>query len=419
MRPPFSGREDHGNKEGGISLASLLSMYRSRIPEKPAIGPEESILTMSTTASPRSHLELSRRAVIGTTAAATAGALALNGRAFAQDATPGTPVSGGPSPDTQMQEVLDALAAFKAPPLEDVTPEIGRNLPSFANALQAVVVAKGLPAFEEVGAVEHILIPSDDGEILARIYRPLEASGDALPVLVYFHGGGFVIANLDTYDASCRALANAAGCIVASIAYRQAPEYPFPAAVDDAYAATQYFLENAGEVGGDPAKVAVAGESAGGNLAAVVSLRARDEGASLPVHQLLVYPVTTFAPEGEAAMSVEQFADAKPLNAAMLEWFGSYYLPTPEDATNSEASPLEAESLSDLPPTTVILAEIDPLQSQGTVFAQALEEAGVDVSLTLYQGVTHEFFGMGAVVDKAAEAVAEAAGRLTASFDAV
>ncbi|CAA9563520.1 MAG: Esterase/lipase [uncultured Thermomicrobiales bacterium] len=377
---------------------------------------------MSSTPTLRDPLALSRRILLGATAA---GALALTSGALAQDATPGTPVTpgspvtGGPAPDAQMQEVLDALAAFEAPPLESVTPEIGRNLPSFANALQAVIAAKGLPAFEPVGAIEHILIPSADGEILARIYRPLEAGSDALPVLVYFHGGGFVIANLDTYDASCRALTNATGCIVASIAYRQAPEHSFPAPVDDAYAATQYFLENAGDIGGDPAKVAVAGESAGGNLAAVVSLRARDEGAPMPVHQLLVYPVTTFAPEGEAAASLEQFADARPLNAAMLEWFTSHYLPDPGDATDPEASPLEAEDLSDLPPTTVILAEIDPLQSQGAAFAERLEEAGVDVSLTLYQGVTHEFFGMGAVVDKAAEAVDEAAARLTASFEAV
>lgn len=315
-----------------------------------------------------------------------------------------------------MQEVLDALASFEAPPLETVTPEIGRNLPSFANALQAVVSEKGLPALEAVAGIDQLLIPGDEGEILARIYRPAGIESDALPVLVYFHGGGFVIANLDTYDASCRALANAAGCIVASIAYRLAPEHPFPAAVVDAYAATQYMLTNAGDVGGDPARVAVGGESAGGNLAAVVSLRARDEGAALPVHQLLVYPVATFAPEGDAAVSVEQFAEAKPLNAPMLEWFGSHYLPDPSAASDPMVSPLNAADLSGLPSATVILAEIDPLQSQGAVFAQALIDAGVDTTFTLYQGVTHEFFGMGAVVDKAAEAVAEAAARLRASF---
>ena len=378
---------------------------------------------MTTTRLSQPPLTSTRRAVLGTGAGLAAGAaLGSGGMAFAQDATPGaapgaTPaVTGGPAPDAQMQEVLDALASFEAPPLEDVTPHIGRNLPSFANAVQAVVSENGLSALEPVAGVDHLLIPGDEGEILARIYRPAGIESDALPVLVYFHGGGFVIANLDTYDASCRALANAAGCIVASIAYRLAPEDPFPAAVDDAYTATQYVLANAGDIGGDPARVAVGGESAGGNLAAVVSLRARDEGAAMPVHLLLVYPVATLAPEGDAAVSVEQFAEAKPLNAPMLEWFGSHYLSDPAAASDPMVSPLNAADLSGLPPATVILAEIDPLQSQGAVFAQALIDAGVDTTFTLYQGVTHEFFGMGAVVDKAVEAVAEAATRLKASF---
>jgi len=370
---------------------------------------------------------LSRRAVVGTGAGIAAGAALASGRlALAQEnATPGstiealpmaTPAAAGPVPDAQMQEVLDALAAFEAPPIEDVTPHVARNLPSFANALRVVVTERGLPAEEPVAGIDHLLIPGPEGEILARIYRPAGIEADALPVLVYFHGGGFVIANLDTYDSSCRALANAAGCIVASIAYRQAPESPFPAAVDDAYAATQFMLTNAGDIGGDPARVAVGGESAGGNLAAVVSLRARDEGAPLPVHQLLVYPVTTFAPEGDAAVTIEQFADAKPLNAPMLAWFGSHYLPDPALVSDPMVSPLNATELGGVPPATVILAEIDPLQSQGAVYAQALIDAGVDTTLTLYQGVTHEFFGMGAVVDKADEAVAEAAARLKASF---
>ena len=373
-------------------------------------------------------LSLSRRAALGTGAGLAA--LASGRLAFSQqnatpgtvlEATPGasgaaTPAAAGPTPDAQMQEVLDALATFEAPPIEEVTPHIARNLPSFANALRAVVAERGLPAEEPVGGIDHLLIPGPEGEILARIYRPAGVEGDALPVLVYFHGGGFVIANLDTYDASCRALTNAAGCIVASIAYRQAPENPFPAPVDDAYAATQFMMTNAGDIGGDPARVAVAGESVGGNLAAVVSLRARDEGAPLPVHQLLVYPVTTFAPEGDAAVTIEQFADAKPLNAPMLEWFGSHYLPDPALASDPMVSPLNATELGGVPPATVILAEIDPLQSQGAVYAQALIDAGVDTTMTLYQGVTHEFFGMGAVVDKADEAVAEAATRLKAAF---
>lgn len=235
---------------------------------------------------------------------------------------------GGVAVDPQMQEVLDALASFDAPALPDVTPQVARELPSFADALQQVLADRGEPALEPVGDIRHILIPGIDGnEILARLYYPQNAGSDLLPVAVYFHGGGFVIANISTYDASCRAIANAAGCIVASIAYRQAPENPFPAAPNDAYSATQYFLSSAGTVGGDPARVAVVGESAGGNLAAVVSMLLRDEGGAMPVHQVLIYPITTYVPEGEAAESIKQFAMAKPLSAAALDWFASIICP--------------------------------------------------------------------------------------------
>lgn len=371
-------------------------------------------------------ISLSRRSLMASSAAVaavSAGGSVLYGSA--QEATPtpdpvGTPSTVPAEVDPQMQEVLDALTAFNAPPLDTVEPFVGRNLPSFKNALDAVIANNGESGLEPVGKIEHTLVPGLDGnDILVRLYHPADAGSDLLPVLVYFHGGGFVIANLDTYDASCRALANAAGCIVASVAYRLAPENPFPAAVDDAYAATQFFLSSAGQFGGDPAKVAVGGESAGGNLATVVSLRARDEGAPMPIHQLLVYPVATFAPEGEAAESVEAFANAMPLNAAALEWFGSYYLSDPTEATNPYVSPLEAEDLSGIPPVTLIQAEIDPLQSQGTVYGDALEAAGVTVSRHFYEGVTHEFFGMGAVVDKAMDAVMQSATELQASFEGV
>lgn len=366
-----------------------------------------------------SDFSLTRRhslqAAGGATLASLAAAPTL--RTFAQGATPdASPVIGGGA-DAQMQEVLDALVAFNAPPLDTVTPFVGRNLPSFRNAVEAVLAERGEPIIEAVGRIEHILIPFPEGEdILARIYHPAGPTEELLPVLVYFHGGGFVIANLDTYDASCRALANATGAIVASIAYRQGPEAPFPAAVDDAYAATQYFLGGAGVVGGDPERVAIAGESAGGNLATVVCLRARDEGGLLPVHQLLVYPVATFAPEGESLESIQEFANAIPLGAAGLEWFGSYYLADPADATNPYVSPLLAEDLSGIPPVTLIQAEIDPLQSQGTVYGDALEAAGVTVSRHFYEGVTHEFYGMTTVVDKAAEAVEVSATELRAAF---
>lgn len=388
-----------------------------------------SIRTSVPTSFPQVDHRLSRRLAvgggIGIAAAAAAGSILVQPLlASAQDATAeATPSDalqpGGVEIDPQMQEVLDALTSFDAPALEDGTPEIGRELPSAADAVKQVLTARGEPAQEVVGDIRHILIPGlDDNQILARLYFPMDAGSGLLPVAVYFHGGGFVIASVNTYDSSCRALANPTGCIVASIAYRLAPEHPFPAAVNDAYAATQFFLTTAGEVGGDPERVAVVGESAGGNLAAVVCLRARDDDAPMPVHQGLVYPLVTFAPEGEATESIETYANAVPLNAAALDWFGSYYLTDPSEASDPFTSPLDVDDLSGLPPATIIQAQIDPLQSQGTLYAEALEEAGVEVTRSLYEGVTHEFFGMGAVVDKAADAVAELAGELQAAFEA-
>lgn len=327
------------------------------------------------------------------------------------------PLPGGAAVDPQMQEVLDALIAFEAPPLDTVTPRVARALPSFKEAVADVLSARGEPGLEAVGDVSHTLFPALDGtELVARIYRPLDSGDELLPILVYFHGGGFVIAGPNVYDASARALANATGAIVASIAYRQAPENPFPFAVDDAYAALLHFQGAADTVGGDPERIAVGGESAGGNLATVTAIRARDEGTPLPVHQLLVYPVATFAPTGAAAESVEQFAEAVPLSAAALEWFGSHYLSDPGQAADPYVSPLDSADLSSLPPATIILAEIDPLQSQGQLYADALTAAGVEATVTLFNGVTHEFFGMGAAVDMANDAVEEAAAALRTAF---
>ncbi len=370
-------------------------------------------------------IEFDRRRVLAGTGVAVAGGLIATrfapvGRAQTEDATPGagaTPeLSGGVQVDLQMQQLLDALAATDAPPIENVTPQIARNLPSISSATLAVTAANGEPGEEEIGGISHILVPGEAGDLVARVYTPVNAVDGPLPVAVYFHGGGFVIADLDTYDASCRALANASGALVVSVAYRQAPENPYPAAANDAYAATQWIIENAGQINGDPERVAVVGESAGGNLATVVCLLARDLGGALPIHQVLVYPVATFAPSGDQTQSIDQFGDAAPLNAAMLEWFGSYYLTdTAVAGSDPYVSPAIAD-LTGLPPATVILAEIDPLHSQGEIYAQQLTDAGIETTVTTYEGVTHEFFGTGAVVDKAVEAVEEAAGRLREAF---
>lgn len=266
------------------------------------------------------------------------------------------------------------------------------------------------PAVEAVGDVSHQLIPGPDGELLVRIYRP--KGNGPFPTLVYFHGGGWVIANLDVYDASCRALTNAANCMVVSVAYRQAPEHKFPAAAEDAYAATQWVLTNAARIKGDPKRVAVGGESAGGNLATVTCLMARDRKGKMPVHQMLVYPVTNYAFD---TPSYQENANAKPLNQAMMKWFWGHYLSNAADGQNPYASPLRA-NLRGLPSATVITAEIDPLRSEGQAYAQRLREAGNAVKATNYTGVTHEFFGTGAVVNKAKQAVNEAAAGLRAGF---
>ncbi|MEH2245547.1 alpha/beta hydrolase [Nostoc sp.] len=315
------------------------------------------------------------------------------------------------TPDTQMKAVLDELTSFNAPPIEKLSPMNARNNPTVADAVIGVLAKRRKPAVEMVGDVNHQLIPGPGGDLLARIYLP-KGKGP-FPVLVYFHGGGWVIANLDTYDSSCRALTNAANCMVVSVAYRQAPESKFPAAAEDAYAATQWVMANAARINGDPQRVAVGGESAGGNLAAVTCLMARDRGGKIPVHQMLIYPVTNYAFD---TPSYQENANAKPLNKAMMIWFWKQYLNSESDGSNPYASPLRAENLRGLPPATVITAEIDPLRSEGEAYAKRLREAGSPVKATNYNGVTHEFFGTGAVVDKAKQAVREAAAGLRSGF---
>ncbi len=324
--------------------------------------------------------------------------------------------------DSQMQTVLDQFAQFNAPPIEKLSPENARNNPTLKNAVEemsadsALIRSKNLlmPTLPEpVGRIDHILIPADSGEVLARVFTP-EGDGP-FPVIVYFHGGGWVIANLDVYEPTCRCLCNAADSIVVSVAYRQAPEHKFPAATDDAYAALQWVLENASALNGDPLRVAVAGESAGGNLATVACLRAKDEGGLLPVAQLLVYPVT------DSQMNSPSYTDqaeAKPLNAAMMKWFWGHYLNSMSEGEHVYASPLRAPDLTGLPPAIVITAELDPLRDEGEAYAQRLADAGVQVSTRRYAGVTHEFFGLGGAVGKAKEAVEFAVSNLRKAFNA-
>jgi len=315
------------------------------------------------------------------------------------------------APNAQMQAVLDELAALGPLPLETTTPDVARQLPTATDAVLAVLSKQSKPVVEPVAKVEHKIIPGPGGQLLVRIYTP---QGNApFPVLVYFHGGGWVIANLDTYDGSCRAITNAAKCVTVSVAYRMAPEHRFPAAVNDAYAAYQWVLANASSIGGDPNRVAIGGESAGGNLAAVTTLKARNNGIKLPIYQMLIYPVTDFT---SMTPSLQENANAKPLSTPVLKWFGSYYLNSPADATNPDASPLLASTLRGLPPATVVTADIDPLRDQGEAYKTRMLEAGVAVSGARYTGVTHEFFGMAAVVDTAKQALNDTAYNLRKAF---
>lgn len=321
--------------------------------------------------------------------------------------------------DSQVQEILNQYAKFATPPIPTLSPGNARNLPTLNNAVAELVATHATkrmmnvasPAPEPVGNISHILIPGTDHEILVRVYTP-DADGP-FPALVYFHGGGWVIANLDVYDASCRALCNAAQCVVVSVAYRQSPEYKFPAAIEDANAAVQWVLNNAKKLNCDPARVAVSGESAGGNLATVACLMARDRQGIMPVFQLLIYPVTNY---GYNFASYSENAKAQPLSSAMMPWFWKHYLRNESDGENSYVSPLRATDLTRLPPALIITAQYDPLRDEGEAYGEQLRQAGIPATVSRYEGMVHEFFGLAGLVDKAKVAVDEAAQALQEAF---
>jgi acetyl esterase len=265
----------------------------------------------------------------------------------------------------------------------------------------------------EVASVEDLEVPGPAGPVPIRVYRPSEER--ELPVLVYFHGGGFAICSIETHDPTCRELANAAGCAVVSVGYRLAPEHRFPAAPEDCYAALSFVARHAEALGGDPARIAVGGDSAGGNLSAVVALLARDRGGPVLCHQLLVYPVTNHAFE---TASYRENAHGPLLTREMMQAFWSYYLASEEDGQSPYASPLRAPDLSGLPCAHVITAEYDPLRDEGEAYADRLAAAGVPVRVRRYEGMVHGFFGFTAQIDRAGEAVADAARELRRAFGA-
>jgi acetyl esterase/lipase len=272
---------------------------------------------------------------------------------------------------------------------------------------RGAAIAAGSPI--PMDRVERLEIPGPAGTIPARLYVPLGEDDEPRPLLVYFHGGGWVIGDLDTHDSAVRFLAANAELPVLSVDYRLAPEHPFPAAVDDAFAAFGWAVENAGEIGVDPARVAVGGDSAGGNLAAGVSLLARNGGGPAPAMQLLIYPVTD-AVGGQESRRL--FADGFLLTASDMDWFEAHYLPDAAAAQDPRVSMLRAEDLSSLAPAYVTTAGFDPLRDEGEAYAERMRAAGVHVALRRHPGLIHGFANLTAVSRSAREAMSEIAGAL-------
>jgi acetyl esterase len=305
--------------------------------------------------------------------------------------------------DPQAKALLDQLAAMGGQPLSSMP------VPDARRAMEMLTSMRG--AAPPIGAVADRRIPGPAGEIPVRIYTP---TGSApFPLLVFFHGGGWVLGGIETHDSICRELANGAGCVVVSVDYRLAPEHKFPAAADDCYAATQWAVAHAGELGADAKRVAIGGDSAGGNLTAVVAQMARDKGGPPLVFQLLIYPVTVASFD---TPSYRDNAEGYLLTAGDMHWFWGHYLKSAADGENPYASPLRATNLKGLPPALVITAEFDPLRDEGEQYAHRLEEAGVPTRLSRYDGMIHGFFGMTELMDKAKTAVKEASSNLKLAF---
>ena len=311
-------------------------------------------------------------------------------------------------PDDQMKRVLDAHAALGAKPLETLTPAEARKGPTPADAAKKVAADEGKPTAPDaaVASIDRT-IPGPAGALPVRIYTPKSGSGP-WPVVVYYHGGGWVIANKEVYDGGARAISKLANAVVVSVDYRQGPEHRFPAAHDDAIATYKWALANAASTKGDPKKVALAGESAGGGLAVATAIAARDMKLQQPTSVVAVYPI---AGTDTNTAAYRENANAKPLSKPAMEWFFRNYLNGPQDYKDPRVN-LVAADLKGLPPVTIINAQIDPLRGDGELLADKLRTAGVDVEQKTYDGVAHEFFGMGTVVDKAKDAEQMAADAL-------
>lgn len=320
--------------------------------------------------------------------------------------------------DEDQLELAKAHDALHPKAIEKISAEEARRQPTVADAVHHLLTLQGRSTDPEVlvPGVRATPLSIDTGSAVlpATVYMPQDstASPAGLPVILYFHGGGWVIASKEVYDSGARGLAQQAHAIVVSVDYRQAPEHKFPAAWEDALASYRWLTEHAARIGGDPTRLALAGESAGGNLAVATAFAARNAGLPMPRHILSVYPVA------QTSLNTESYIEnaiAKPLNRAMVKWFVDHLIRTQDDLKDPRLSLIDAD-LRGLPPVTIINARLDPLRSDGARLEDALRDAQVPVARREYEGVAHEFFGAAAVLEKAREAQAYAGERLRESL---
>ncbi|MDR5826754.1 alpha/beta hydrolase [Caballeronia sp. LP006] len=317
--------------------------------------------------------------------------------------------------DDDMKTVLDAYAALDPKAIEKVDVPTARAQPTIADAVNSVLKTQGRSTSPQAlvpGVTSRdITVQGAAGSLPATVYKP--AGNGPFPVVTYFHGGGWVIADRKVYDGGARGLAKAANAIVVSVDYRRAPEARFPAAWDDAFASYKWVASHAASLGGDPKRLALAGESAGGNLAVATAIAARDANAPKPLAVIAVYPVAQ-----TGSMNTESYIEnavAKPLNKPMIAWFLDKLLRTPADKQDTRLDLVHA-NLAGLPPVTIINARIDPLRDDGAQLQKAIAAVNGPVDRRVYDGVTHEFFGTAAVVQKAKDAQQYAGTRLQQAF---
>jgi acetyl esterase len=307
--------------------------------------------------------------------------------------------------DPQVASLLKRMIEKKLPELHTLGPKGARE---FFNTSIKLVLGKP----EKISKTEDLKIPGPAGPIPIRTYTP-EGRGP-FPIFVYIHGGGFVVGDISMGDNFCRAIANRASCVVVSVEYRLAPEHKFPAAVDDSYAAVEWVAGNADRIDGDPARIAVGGESAGGNLSAVVSLRAREKGEKFPIYQVLMYPATDLSVHSTASM--KECSEGFYLTGADMIWFGDQYFERGQDRRVPYASPLLAPDLSNLPPALIITAGFDPLRDEGEAYGERLKKFGVPVRVSRYAGMIHGFITMDGIINKSKNAANEVASDLSKAF---